>query len=457
NFKKIEKMKRTNWKISFFTFLALIILGASSCKDFLQEESYTEYIPDDFLQDSTGVDALLTGAYQAMTITDYFMRDNFFVLGEFPTGMTWETGGGLNREVVPIIEFNWDANTDVFNRQYNKFYRAISRANNVLSISSSLSDVDEEAITTIQAESRFIRAYSYYKLHNLFGPTPIIEIPEDASLEEIEEIGKETPRATEEEYRQYVKKDLLFAANNLNAGGVSSRANQGSAYALLTKFYLNNKQWKEAADAAQQVLDLNYHLYEDYTELFSVKGEDNNEFIFRFESLVGSNQTNVYIPHAFPKNYPIQSNWINFGAMFRTYTAFYDKFEERDVRRDLFVTEYTPTDSNESVSLDRDEQGNPLDNIRSFKYVPDPDAAGANNGNDIPIIRLADIILARAEALNQLKGPNQESIDLINQIRARADASLITLTDYPSKESLNNFILEERGREFYSEGLRRVA
>jgi hypothetical protein len=357
--------------------------------------------------------------------------------------------------VVPIIGFNWDANTGFFNGQYNNFYTAIARANNVLSVSSSLSGVDEGTITTIEGEARFIRAFSYYMLHNLFGPTPIIEIPEGATLDEIEAIGKETPKATEEEYRAYVEEDLMFAANNLDPGGVSSRGNQGSAYAMLTKFYLNNEQWQQAADVAQQVLDLNYTLYDDYTELFSVAGEGNNEFIFRFECLLGSNQFNVYMPHAFPPNFPIQNNWINFGAMFRTYTDFYETFEEQDTRRELFLVEYTPMGSSESVRLDRDPQGNTLDDVRSFKYTPDPNAIGQQNGNDIPYIRLADIMLARAEALNELNGPSQESIDLINQVRTRANASLISFTDYPSQESLNDFILAERGREFYSEGLRR--
>lgn len=447
-------MKNNRNKIRIF-ILSAFAWVASGCEDFLEEEVFTQYDPNAFLQDQSGVDALLTGAYSAMNVTGYFSRDNTFILGEFPTDMTWETGGGLNRLVVPIMQFNWDPTTNFFNGQYNNFYQAIARANNVLLVVSSLSDIDQETINQIEAEARFVRSFSYYMLHNLFGPTPIIEIPEGASLDEIEAIGKETPRATEEEYRAYVEADLLFAAENLSAEGFSSRANKGNTLGLLTKFYLNNKEWQKAADAAQQVLALGYTLYDDYTELFSVAGENNNEYILRFECLLGSNQINVYMPHAFPPNYPIQNNWINFGAMFRTYTSFYETFEEQDLRRQLFVTEYVPIGETDPVRLDRDADGNALDDARSFKYVPDPDAIGQANGNDIPYIRLADIILARAEALNELSGPNQETIDLINQIRNRAEATLIALGDFSSKEGLRDFLLAERGREFYSEGLRR--
>lgn len=102
-----------------------------------------------------------------------------------------------------------------------------------------------------------------------------------------------------------------------------------------------------------------------------------------------------------------------------------------------------------------DNAGNALNNARSFKYVPDPAAVGEANGNDIVYIRLADILLSRAEALNEKSGPNTESIDLINQVRSRAQAPLKSVSDFSSKESLRDFILAERGREFYTEGLRR--
>jgi hypothetical protein len=446
---------KTLYKTTRNILLASAIFLMAGCSDFLDEEAFTQYDPDEFLQDEIGVDALLTGAYSGINITGYTMRNIYFILGEFNTDMTWETGGGLNRLVVPIIQFNWDPTTGFFNGHYNTFYQAIARANNVLLVVNSLSEVEPSTVAKIESEAKFIRAFSYYQLHNVFGPTPIIELPPDASLDDIERIGKETARATEEEYRAYVEADLLFAAQNLEAGGVSSRANRGSALGLLTKFYLNTKQWQKAAETAQQVLNLDYSLYPDYSELFSVDGENNNEYIFRFECLLGSNQINVYMPHAFPPRYPIQSNWINFGAMFRTYTDYYETFEDQDERKKLFVEEYTQIGASEPTLLNRDQDGNPLDDVRSFKYLPDPNAIGQANGNDIPYIRLTDIILSRAEALNEINGPTQEVVELINRVRERVNATPITLTEYGDKSSMRDFILAERGREFYSEGLRR--
>lgn len=449
-------MKKYNsQRISIFFALGLLFF-TTSCTDFLKEEVYTQYDPNTFLQDQAGIDALLNGAYSRTTITGYDMRDFYMILNELPTDITRETGGGLNAQVVPIMQFTWDPSMNFFKGRYNRFYSAIAKINGVILVAESVDD--EEIQNKIYAEARFLRAMSYYSLHNLFGPTPIIEIPAGASVDEIEKIGQETPRATEEAYRKYVEDDLLFSIEHLAIEGPSSRATKGSALALLAKFYLNTKQWDKAATTAQEVLNLNYYnLYEDYTTLFALAGEGNNEFIYRFECQVGggSPQSNNIMAHTLPPNYPAPSNWSNYGADFKTYTAFYDTFEENDVRRSLFLTEYTPKNSTEVVPLVRDAAGNPLNNLMSFKYTPDPDAIGESHGNDVPYIRLADIMLTRAEALNELNGPTQESIDLINEIRLRAKASTIQLGDFATKESLRDFILTERAREFYTEGLRR--
>ncbi|GAB3655923.1 hypothetical protein GCM10028791_27410 [Echinicola sediminis] len=424
--------------------------------EFLEEKVYTQYDPDGFLKDPSGVDALLTGAYSRSRIIAYDHRNYTYLLNEFCTDVSFETGGGLERVAAPFIQFNWPINNSILNGQWDKMYAAIASANTVLSVASGLTDLSENELNAITAEARFIRASAYYYLYNLFGPTPLIEIPEGASPEEIEAIGQSTPRATKEAFFNYVIEDLTFAAENLPVEEKPiGRATKGAALGYLMKFYLNDKNWEQAAVTAQQIMDLNYYaLYDNYEELFSVDGESNMEYIFRAPCLPQSGYQNNYMAHAFPPGYPVMSTWANYGAQFRTYTDFYKTFEEGDVRRNLMVTEYTDV-SGDFIQLVEDGNGQPLDNVRSFKYWPDPDGIGESHGNDIVYIRYADVLLTRAESLNELNGPTLESIELINEIRRRADVPEILLTDYPTKESLRDFILEERGREFYSEGLRR--
>ncbi len=74
------------------------------------------------------------------------------------------------------------------------------------------------------------------------------------------------------------------------------------------------------------------------------------------------------------------------------------------------------------------------------------------SGCSYPILRYADILLTRAEALNELNNPG-EAIGLVNEVRARSNAALLSGLD---QTALRDAILEERGKEFFMEGHRRL-
>lgn len=445
----------TRFKLIYILLLSLPILG-SSCTSFLDEEVFTEYDPDKFLQDQSGIDALLTGAYARARIIAYDHRNYTYMMNEFNTDVSFETGGGLEKDAAPFIQFNWAVNNSFLNSFWQKMYQAIASANSVIILSNQLQNIDPQKVNLIEAEARFIRASSYYFLYNLFGPTPLIDIPANATPQEIEEIGKNTARATTEEFITYLIADLEFAKQHLPiVENPIGRASKGAAIGYLMKLYLKEKNWAKVAETSNELIDLRqYSLYSDYTKLFAIEGEANKEFIFRAPCLPQSGYHNNYMAHTFPPNYPISNNMVNFGAQFRTYTSFYKTFEANDKRRELLIRSYTDN-AGKKIELLEDTNGKALDDVRSFKYWPDQNAVGEAMGNDIVYIRYADVLLSRAEALNELSGPNQESIDLINEVRKRAQVSLLTVDTYSSKSALRDFILAERGREFYSEGLRR--
>ena len=73
----------------------------------------------------------------------------------------------------------------------------------------------------------------------------------------------------------------------------------------------------------------------------------------------------------------------------------------------------------------------------------------------MPILRYAEVLVNSAEVLNEISGPNQEQIDLLNQVRQRSNAPDYDLSDYQTKSALRDQILVERGWEFHAEGHRR--
>jgi hypothetical protein len=87
---------------------------------------------------------------------------------------------------------------------------------------------------------------------------------------------------------------------------------------------------------------------------------------------------------------------------------------------------------------------------RSVKWfvIDDDFKNGRNQSNDVPILRYADVLMMKAEALTR-QGGSEEAMNLFNQIRAYANAPL--LDHNPTLEE----IYDERGREFFDENWRR--
>jgi hypothetical protein len=158
-------------------------------------------------------------------------------------------------------------------------------------------------------------------------------------------------------------------------------------------------------------------------------------------------QGNQWMAVSFPATYPRLNNQASFASNYKLYDAFVNSFAATDKRKGCILTSYKTAAGVTVQLLGKNDS-------RSFKYFPDPNSLNADAGNDIPELRYADILLSRSEALNELTGPNQESITLINRVRSRANVSLYTVGSF-TKESFRDAILNERLWEFFTEGLRR--
>lgn len=419
----------------------------AGCKSFLEEAVYTQYDPARLLQTEEGINSVLVSAYGELQFRGNIREFNH-TFAEFTTDIALESGGGFEREAVIFMNFQWDDSHIFFANTWAQMYRAIRNANSLLDNMGLASSLPEQRLAALAAEARFIRAAAYYHLYDLYGPVPLITTAATLDLEPI--------RPTEAEFAEFLARELREAANALpEVQSLRGKATKGAALAVLCKFYLHTKQWQLCADVAKEIMDLGqYGLFHAIENLFAVDNEANEEYIYVHPYLPLAGYGNTYMAHAFPPNYPVASNWENYGAQYRTYTSFIQSFEPNDRRLKLFLTEYT-TIQGLYVPLVEDAQGRPLDNARSFKFVPDPAAINAAHGNDCPIIRYADILLSRAEAINELAGPNEEALRLLNEVRDRSDASLLAAADVPTQADMRDAILQERAWEFFSEGLRR--
>jgi hypothetical protein len=435
----------------------------ASCDSMLEPEVHSQLAPSN-LTDAGGIRAALAATYAEAQWGGTKARINN--MSEWMTDVQWQTGGGENRVASVIIQFNWGTDLPPFNFTWNKAYRAVRDANIIIE-NVGAADISEEQKALYQAEARFVRGMAYWDLYRWYGPVPL------RTSSSTNEQPAELARASEEEMRTFLETEFteiipaLPPTVDARPDYEYGRATAGAARGWLMRFLLNTKQWQKAADTAQDIIDMNaYSLFDEesdpetpaYLDMFRIENERNSEYIWADYTNVegpGTNILNGTFPPGFQRNERTgltwQGSWANWASQYRILDDFYNSFDPADDRRAPIIAEYFNF-AGDKVDLLADFDNN----TRAFKPWPDPGGQGNFHGNDQPRIRYSAVLLARAEALNELRGPNQESIDLVNQVRARASLDEISVSDFSSTQELREYIvIEERGWEFYREGLRR--
>lgn len=430
-----------------------VLATVSACEKPLDVTPYSEFAPGNVLTTESGIKSLLFSAYAQQQT----QQNSRFVINDAEdcTDMAFNSGGAENGQLVQIINFTWDANLGTFQGDvWAPNYRCIRDANGVIENIDNVNTSDANK-KLFKAEARVLRAYSYATLYNFFGPVPLRTTTTQPG---------DLARATDEEMRNFIATEITESVADLPDPGkeqAHGRFNKGVAYAILAKFYLNTKEWQKSADACKSVMDLNYYSTTQYAfkDLFRVEneGQTNKEMILVLPCKNEVDFGNWFMAGALPPGFKstpqlpefnYQSTMSNFATQYRLRTAFVNTMAQEDKRRQLICTSYI---NNAGATVDISGG----DNARSFKYW-DNATIGNNSGNDVPIYRYADILLSRAEALNELSAtPPAEAFSLINQVRTRAGLPDLTQANTPDKKSFRDAIFRERGWEFITEGKRR--
>lgn len=441
----------TKYKIMGCLIAIWGLLTLSGCEGILEEPVRSQFTEATLLATKAGIESVLVDAYSK----DGGSR-NVVKRGEMTTDLLWQSGGGENGTAGPLINFRWDSSSTLEAFDWMNHWQEIRDANIVLANAPSATGfADEDERAALLAEARFVRIWAYYQLWDQFGPVPIRK-----SLDDVLEL----PRATEQEFKAFMESELKEIIPRLYETGKQpayGRAHRGAAQTLLCLWYLNTRQWQLCADMAKEIISSNkFALCPDYNEMFSLENEKNEEFIWVKTYLANSGSVNILLATNLPWDFykgldggmegVVNEKWSNFASQYRFYDDFYHSFASGDRRRGRILTRYEDS-KGKIIDLLVDYK----DATRGMKYPPDPNASANNHGNDFPFFRYAEVLLARAEALNELNGPNQESVDLLNQIRHRAGLGKVSREDFPTKEAFVDQVLDERKWEFWNEGKRR--
>jgi len=445
-------------KFRIFAAAALAAITLASCESALEEEVFSQLDDVSVFGNEALTKSVLIGAYNFAAINGNFGGNAQFQ-EEWLADQFWETGGAVNQQYMPMSQLTFTAASPThWTTLWNRFYNAVRNANLVIENADNLPISDEQK-ALYKAEARFLRAVVYYTGCNLWGGM----ILKKSSLD-----PADMARSTAAETFAFAKSELEAICETLpvNSGSATyeyGRATKGAAYAFLCKLCLNTKDWAGAKTWADKVINLGkYSLYPSYVDMFKVENEQNSEYIW-VETCSSKGTGNELMCGAYPANFKsciggdgnvitFMDNQRNWARMDRVFDSFYESFDPADARRKCIITQYVNA-SGATVNLYPDGTG--YGNTRSFKYYPDVNANGNPSNNDIPVIRYADILLAKAEAINELSGPTQEVLDLIQLVRNRAQLTTpLTLSDY-TKQTLRDRIIQERSWEFYGERMRR--
>ncbi|QLE01267.1 RagB/SusD family nutrient uptake outer membrane protein [Galbibacter sp. BG1] len=408
-------------KNSINIVFAFLILTLSSCSDdFLDKKPVSEISSGNFWQLQADAEAGIAGAYDALQPDSYYGFD-MYVFGDVRSDNCF--AGGDNPDNFAIDNFKTFPTNGTVTRSWRQIYTAISRANTAIDRITNMDpslfeDGKKEALL---GEAHFLRGLHYFNLVRLYGGVPLV-IEETTSLapDDIK-----VPRNTETEVYQQIIKDLKLSAGFLDGKNqAKGRATVGAAESLLAKVYLTLQNYPETVIWTGRAMTRGYSLLPVFENLFNQENQNNAEVIFAVQ-YAGGAEGNVFPELVLPT--PEASfDFLKFNTPTPNSEAI---FSSNDVRKATSIA-----DRNGTLYLYKWRNG----------------TAFASSDNNV-ILRYADVLLMRAEALNQT-GDTNGAIALLNQIRNRA--GLGDYTGSTSQSVVDAAIFEERRIELAFEGHR---
>lgn len=224
-----------------------------------------------------------------------------------------------------LLKGNATTSNSLFSDYWKQHYEGISRANDAIA-NLPKADINDSKKARLIAESKFLRAFFYYKLNMVYKGVPVYLVP--VTIEECNQ-GRET----EEKVWEVVLSDLTDCINESNLpdryekGNANfGRATKAAAYALRGKVYMWQKEWAKAEADFKKVGEFGHKLFDgNYKELFKEANEQSEEAVFTIQCIGLDGYGNDI-----SFRYGTRSS---FGSCWNTYlvsTDFVESYEEKD-------------------------------------------------------------------------------------------------------------------------------
>ncbi|TKK64779.1 RagB/SusD family nutrient uptake outer membrane protein [Ilyomonas limi] len=437
---------------------ATVLVSVCACTK-LKDKSYDTIISNQFSPTNSDLAALTGAAYvnwrQTLLWWDGLWRAEELsadqeVIPARPNG--WVDGGVYKR----IHQHAWTADEGVVVNTWSRTYGGITNCNRVIyQLENNLIPVtDSSAKDATIAELKVLRASYYYILCDMFGNVPIVtqfDLPDGFLPEQ---------SARKEVYDFIVKEitDNITLLSDKNDQTTYGKFNQWAAHTLLAKMYLNAEvysgtpEWEKCIQECDAVINsgAGFMLEPDQKNVFKTENQNSKEIIFALplddKYVTDWNAFDLHMQTLEPENqatYNLMSApWGGMCAIPQFISSF-DANDSRLKNNWIQGQQYASDGSillaglgsytgkpliyvNEVPSIDYSEA------VHGFRLGKFEIAMGAavQLSNDFPLLRYADVLMMKAEALLRT-GHADEAAAIVTQVRQRAfpnDPSKATVT-----------------------------
>lgn len=426
-------MRTIYYKLLLPALTGIVLSACNKQLDLAPEGTLTEQAA---LSDSANTGALIDGAYLSMWTAS---SGDAYILGDLTTGLA--TSYSLR-----YVSGAYDSRDEGIATFWNSNYATINLANVAITKIAQTASYNTPLQRQYIAEAKFIRAFSYLNLLKLFGDgalqgkTANMGVPLRLESYNGYDGSQNIPRSTNGQVYAQIMQDLQDARADLPAHYTQDlmqrgHATKGSAAALAARTALYEGNYALCSAYCDSVMgDNNYSLQTSIAAVFADNSAGGGSYPF-----------NPEIIFAFPESYNQDPTQYAFNNTYYCY-GFTNP-------ADSFRNTYAAADIRNGVMFDTVMvYGSPVVTTRKFTDPTDKD--------NLVMIRLADILLFKAEALVNLNGLNQTSVDLLNQIHQRAfpagqAPAPFTLANFSNPQALMDQILQEREWELAFEGMDR--
>lgn len=462
--------------------IALYILGVLAllqyaCSD-LDETVYSSQLTDNFYTSAEEIEGAYMRPWSHLLFCDTYYYIKLRTLGTDMAAWTTKTSDNHGYDDAKWLELHthtWGTRHGEIESAWNTVWEGVGFANTVLE---GIADKDFEKLGVaiskdeMTSQLRAYRAYMHMIALDFWGNVPIVTqvgnpyYPSTAS-------AKEVFQFVETEF--LAVKDLLPDSFDPYAQGFFSKQ---SVEGFLSRLYLNaesyigENRYADVVKMCDEVIGSNlFELENDYLYQFSVDNHLSKENIQLLTQKGGASlSAPLHTLTCYWHNHVGNNTGWN-GII--TLEGFYENYNENDSRINQFAVGpqffangepvlINPSDASEgqvtySKEVTKFHSEGLFEGARCKKYEG-LDGLNWNQEYDIVLIRYAEIILNKAEAIMRQNGgtANQAAVDLVNEVRERAfgenyEANKLTLETLTLDE-----LLAERGRELAYEGHRRT-